>query len=295
MKFHSTNPASEHQRSAPLVQTFRSESAGLDTAEHVDGRDTQAAQRKLNSMADASPPVVRQMALNARADGSARVVAQAKLRDAMGIAQRVEEDELAKVGQKKSATAQLIDEEEKLGVGQKKSATAQLVDEEEKLGVGQMKPATAQLAGEELEEPAGGAAQMKRGSDVVQHKRESPVQREQENRTGLPDQLKSGVENLSGMSMDHVKVHYNSPQPAQLNALAYAQGSEIHVAPGQEKHVPHEAWHVVQQAQGRVQPTTQMKEGTPVNNDPNLEHEADVMGAKAMQMRIGPAPHKSNH
>jgi hypothetical protein len=295
MKFHSTNPASEQQRSAPLVQTFRSESAGLDTVEHVDGRETQAAQRKLNRMADASPPVVRQMALNARADGSARVVAQAKLRDAMSAVQRVEEDELAGVGQKKSATAQLVDEEEKLGVGQMKSVTAQLVDEEEKLGVGQMKSATAQLADEELEEPAGGAAQMKRDGEVVQHKRASPVQREQENRTGLPDQLKSGVENLSGMSMDHVKVHYNSPQPAQLNALAYAQGSDIHVAPGQEKHVPHEAWHVVQQAQGRVQPTTQMKEGTPVNNDPNLEHEADVMGAKAMQMRIGPAPHKSNH
>jgi hypothetical protein len=33
------------------------------------------------------------------------------------------------------------------------------------------------------------------------------------------------------MSMDHVK-YYNSSQPAQLNALAYAQGSDIHVAPG---------------------------------------------------------------
>jgi hypothetical protein len=79
------------------------------------------------------------------------------------------------------------------------------------------------------------------------------------NNTGLPDNLKSGIENLSGMSMDHVNVHYNSSQPAQLNALAYAQGSDIHVAPGQEQHLPHEAWHVVQQAQGRVQPTVQMK------------------------------------
>jgi hypothetical protein len=108
-----------------------------------------------------------------------------------------------------------------------------------------------------------------------------PVQR-QENKTGMPDNLKSGIENLSGMSMDHVKVHYNSSQPAQLNALAYAQGSDIHVAPGQEKHLPHEAWHVVQQAQGRVQPTTQMKAGVPVNDDPGLEHEADVMGDKAL-------------
>lgn len=103
------------------------------------------------------------------------------------------------------------------------------------------------------------------------------------NNTGLPNQLKAGIESLSGISMDHVKVHYNSSQPAQLNAHAYAQGSEIHLAPGQEKHLPHEAWHVVQQAQGRVKPTVQMKAGVPVNDDAGLEKEADRMGAKAMQ------------
>ncbi|MFZ6721620.1 DUF4135 domain-containing protein [Undibacterium sp. Ji49W] len=102
------------------------------------------------------------------------------------------------------------------------------------------------------------------------------------NNTGLPNQLKAGIESLSGMRMDHVKVNYNSGKPAQLNAHAYAQGSEIHVAPGQERHVPHEAWHVVQQAQGRVRPTMQMKQGIPVNDDAGLETEADVMGAKAL-------------
>ncbi|MFZ6721614.1 eCIS core domain-containing protein [Undibacterium sp. Ji49W] len=102
------------------------------------------------------------------------------------------------------------------------------------------------------------------------------------NNTGLPNQLKAGIESLSGMSMDHVKVNYNSGKPAQLNAHAYAQGSEIHVAPGQEQHVPHEAWHVVQQAQGRVRPTMQMKQGVAVNDDVGLEAEADVMGAKAI-------------
>jgi len=55
--------------------------------------------------------------------------------------------------------------------------------------------------------------------------------------------------------MDHVQVHRNSSKPAQLNAHAFAQGSDIHLAPGQEQHLPHEAWHVVQQAQGRVKPT----------------------------------------
>ena len=106
------------------------------------------------------------------------------------------------------------------------------------------------------------------------------------NNTGLPNQLKSGIESLSGHSMDDVKVHYNSSKPAQLNAHAYAQGTDIHVASGQEKHVPHEAWHVVQQKQGRVQPTKQMKGKVNINDDAGLEKEADVMGEKALQAKF---------
>jgi Domain of unknown function (DUF4157) len=115
------------------------------------------------------------------------------------------------------------------------------------------------------------------------------------NRTGLPDNLKAGVENLSGISLDDVKVHYNSATPAQLNALAYAQGTDIHVAPGQEKYLPHEAWHIVQQKQGRVQPTMQMKDRVPVNDDQTLEREADVMGAKAVQLTAKDDPGKIIH
>ena len=101
------------------------------------------------------------------------------------------------------------------------------------------------------------------------------------NSTGLPDNLKTGVENLSGYSLDDVKVHRNSDKPAQLQAHAYAQGTDIHLGPGQEKHLPHEAWHVVQQKQGRVKPTMQMKEKVNINDDSVLEKEADVMGEKA--------------
>ncbi|MEL6536752.1 MAG: DUF4157 domain-containing protein, partial [Bacteroidota bacterium] len=100
------------------------------------------------------------------------------------------------------------------------------------------------------------------------------------NNTGLPHNLKSGIESLSGHSMDDVKVHYNSDKPAQLNAHAYAQGTDIHLASGQERHLPHEAWHVVQQKQGRVQPTMQMK-GAAINDNAGLEREADVMGLRA--------------
>ncbi|MBL4647471.1 MAG: DUF4157 domain-containing protein [Gammaproteobacteria bacterium] len=104
------------------------------------------------------------------------------------------------------------------------------------------------------------------------------------NHTGLPDNVKSGIESLSGYSMIDVNVHYNSSKPAQLQALAYTQGSDIHVGPGQEQHIPHEAWHVVQQKQGRVRPTMQMK-GTNINDNDALEKEADVMGARAVQMK----------
>lgn len=114
------------------------------------------------------------------------------------------------------------------------------------------------------------------------------------NRTGLPDRLKAGVEALSGYSLDAVRVHYDSSEPAQLGALAYTQGTEIHVGPGQERHLPHEAWHVVQQAQGRVQATTQMK-GVGVNDDAGLEREAEVMGEQAVHSaRVIESPSSSS-
>lgn len=109
------------------------------------------------------------------------------------------------------------------------------------------------------------------------------------NRTGLPDRLKSGIERLSGLSVDDVRVHYGSPKPARLGAEAYAQGSDIHVAPGQERHLAHEAWHVVQQKQGRVAPTLQMK-GLGLNDDAGLEREADAMGALAVSKPLASPP-----
>ncbi|RCW76445.1 DUF4157 domain-containing protein [Pseudorhodoferax soli] len=115
---------------------------------------------------------------------------------------------------------------------------------------------------------------------------EEPLQARMEtaapqNETGMPNQLKAGIESLSGMDMSDVRVHRNSDRPAQLNALAYAQGNDIHLGPGQEQHLPHEAWHVAQQAQGRVRPTVQLQGGVGVNDEAALEAEADAMGERA--------------
>ena len=193
--------------------------------------------------------------------------------------QKVEEEETL---QRKFDTAQLAEEEEPL---QGKFDALQMMEEEEPL---QGKFNTLQMAEEEEslqakffpiqlvedEEPLQG----KFGTVQKQAKQAA-------NNTGMPNQLKSGIEGLSGVDVSDVKVHYNSSKPAQLNAHAYAQGSNIHIGPGQEKHLPHEAWHTVQQKQGRVQATTQMKENVQVNDDPSLENEADVMGAKALNFK----------
>lgn len=129
----------------------------------------------------------------------------------------------------------------------------------------------------------GQTAQLKALAD--QHVSEQTRSTNEFNLTGMPDQLKTGVENLSGLSMDDVKVHYNSDKPAQLNAHAFAKGSEIHLGPGQETHLPHEAWHVVQQKQGRVKPTFSL-DGHAINDEKTLESEADEMGQKAMSTNL---------
>lgn len=109
------------------------------------------------------------------------------------------------------------------------------------------------------------------------------------NTAGLPDALKRGIEELSGVPMDGVRVHYNSSEPDRFVTATFAQGDDIHIPAGQQRHLPHAAWHVVQQVQGCVQPTIQRKSGSPVNDDSGLEHEADSMGARAMMDRSDPA------
>ena len=184
--------------------------------------------------------------------------------------------------QLKEDTVQKVEEEETL---QGKFDTMQKVEEEEPL---QGKFNTLQMA--EEEEPLQGKffpIQLVEDEEPLQGKF-GTIQKQAKqaaNNTGMPNQLKSGIEGLSGVDVSDVKVHYNSSKPAQLNAHAYAQGSNIHIGPGQEKHLPHEAWHTVQQKQGRVQATAQMKENVQVNDDPSLENEADVMGAKALNFK----------
>lgn len=218
---------------------------GTSTFQFVDNRPETLVQRKLHSLANNGLQAMQTPQLKTiKANTPGNIVQK----------QGLEEEELLQ-GKFITVQKQGIEEEELL---QGKFNPVQMkAPEEEELLQGKFKPI---------------------------QKKASPEPSRRENNTGLPDNLKSGIENMSGYSMDDVKVNFNSNKPSQLNAHAYAQGTDIHVAPGQEKHLPHEAWHVVQQKQGRVKPTMQMKGNVNVNNDEGLEKEADVMGEKAFSM-----------
>lgn len=105
----------------------------------------------------------------------------------------------------------------------------------------------------------------------------------------LPGPLKAGLERFSGMDLSGVQVHYNSPRPARVGAFAYTKGKHIYAAPGQESRLPHEGWHVVQQLQGKVRPTSRAG-GVAINNERILESEAQLMGTRAAQIGKSAAP-----
>ena len=100
---------------------------------------------------------------------------------------------------------------------------------------------------------------------------------------GLPPRLKRGMEKLTGVNLANVRVHYNSPNPAQVQAHAYAQGRDIYLAPTQEHHLPHELGHIAQQALGMVKPTTEVN-GVAVNDNPKLEQQATDWGEMAVRL-----------
>lgn len=158
--------------------------------------------------------------------------------------------------------------------GQQKAAEAQVGTNDEKMDID---VSDKKFKGFSQE----GEGVLQANGEMIGNSQGGALEESRRNHTGLPDSLKTGIENLSGYSMDDVRVHYNSHKPAQLQAHAYTQGTDIYLASGQQKHLPHEVWHVVQQKQGRVKPTMQLKGKVNVNDDMRLEKEADLMGAKA--------------
>ncbi|GAB4411175.1 MAG: hypothetical protein OHK0039_16110 [Bacteroidia bacterium] len=103
--------------------------------------------------------------------------------------------------------------------------------------------------------------------------------------------VREHMESAFGADFSDVKIHADSPKAPEVGALAYTQGSDIHFAPGQldtasskgRELLGHELTHVVQQREGRVQPTGEVQ-GLPLNDDAGLEREADEMGSKVSRL-----------
>lgn len=125
--------------------------------------------------------------------------------------------------------------------------------------------------------------------ELLQGKFETTQLAEESNQTGIPSEVKGKMEESFGTDFSGVRVHPESSKAPEVGALAYTQGTDIHFAPGQFKPdtasgqqlLGHELAHVIQQAEGRVQPTTEVN-GMPVNDSDNLESEADALGQKAV-------------
>lgn len=175
---------------------------------------------------------------------------------------------------------QKMDEEEELMQGKFEVPPVQRMEEEEEMLQGKFSVPPVQKVEEEEEEMLQGKFNT------------APVQR-QENSTGMPDGVKSKMESGLGSDFSDVKIHANSSKAPGIGALAHTQDSDIYFAPGQFKPgssggqqlLGHELTHVVQQREGRVKPTTEVN-GMPVNDNPGLENEADVMGAKLAQAKM---------
>ncbi len=97
---------------------------------------------------------------------------------------------------------------------------------------------------------------------------------------GSADSIIASLEARSGVDLSGVEIHRDSPKPAQIGALAYAQGEQVYLGPGQDAELGHELTHVVQQKQGMVRSTGTV-DGLPVNTSPALERAADAMQVSA--------------
>lgn len=175
----------------------------------------------------------------------------------------------------------------------KRSGDSMQIADNRELAVSQAKMANiVQRIGDDEEDLLQGKFVAQRDEDedeLLQGKFEQPVQKQAaENQTGIPDAVRQRMEDSFGTDFSGVRVHPESSKAPEVGALAYTQGTDIHFAPGQFKPdttvgqqlLGHELTHVIQQAEGRVQPTTEVG-GMAVNDDIGLEHEADVLGAKA--------------
>jgi hypothetical protein len=251
-------------------------------------------QSRQQSLIDASPYMAAQ---RKRLTGMSGTVIQnqgpeedEELLQGKFAAQRVPEEE-EELMQGKFAAQRMAPEEEELMQG-KFTTQRQSSLEDEEMMQGKF---AAQRAMDEDEELMQGKfpAQLQTADDaIVKVPTQQKAKPLKENKTGMPDAVKSKMETTFGTDFSAVKVHPNSTKAVDVDALAYTQGTDVHFAPGQFKPesstgielLGHELAHVQQQRMQSIKPTKEVA-GLPVNDSPELEKDADEMGEKVLKVK----------
>lgn len=112
----------------------------------------------------------------------------------------------------------------------------------------------------------------------------------QESSSKMPEEVQAKMENSFGQDFSDVNIHDNSAKAEDMGAKAFAQGKDVHFAPGEfqpntkqgQELIGHELTHVVQQKEGKVQ-GGDVNGKDMVNQDPSLEKEADDAGKLASE------------
>jgi len=196
-------------------------------------------------------------------------------------AQMQEEEEAAQMQEEEEATQ--MQEEEESAQMQEEEEAAQMQEEEE---AAQMQEEEEAAQMEEEEEAAQMKAATQRRRTKIQHASTGGYNR-------LPKRVQQKMENFFQADFSHVKVYPYSQKAKALGAVAYAQGQEIHFAPGRyqpfttngQMLLGHELTHIIQQSEGRVK-SNEKRGGVGVNTEHSLEQEADNMGRKAALNRF---------
>ena len=193
--------------------------------------------------------------------------------------QRMEEEEEEELQMKvnPSPIQRMEEEEEELQMKVNPSPIQRMEEEEEELQM-KVNPSPIQRMEEEEEEEL----QMKAGNEAGGSISTAASE------TSMPAEVQDKMESSFGSDFSNVNIYSNSQKAQGLGAYAFAQGNDVHFAPGQynpksqagQELLGHELTHVVQQREGRVS-TTMQKKGANINNDSALENEADVLGKKA--------------
>jgi hypothetical protein len=106
--------------------------------------------------------------------------------------------------------------------------------------------------------------------------------------SALPVQLRRRLETSLNANLGNVRIHEDR-SAVDMEALAYTRGADVYMAPGHfqphsgtgSRLLAHEMVHVIQQRAARV-PAPNYAEGVAVNEDRDLEREADRLGRRAL-------------